>query len=223
MMKRITTTLFLSACVFCNLQAQSLKQQGTSVDDIVPQGWSHYETTGDLNKDGLADLVIMATPNFKERIVKRDDGYERNCNQPVFAIYLATADGHLKLWQQYGELLPADDIDNEFCSWNFTFDITERGALNITVQPECSAGSYFTHIDRYTYRLQNGDFHLIGLESEDVQRNTGDVTVVSENYLTWKRQVKKSNFSDDTPPTEKWTHLSKKPLERLGSRQLGSE
>ena len=222
-MKRIATTLLLSVCIAGGMQAQSLKQLGTSVDDIVPQGWSHYEVTGDLNKDGQPDLAVMATPNFKERIVTRDDGYERNCNQPVFAVYFATADGKLKQWKQYGEVLPVDDIDNEFCSWNVNLDITERGVLNIAVQPECSAGSYFTHIDRYSYRFQNGDFHLIGMENEDIQRNTGNVTVNSENYLTWKRQVKKSNFSEDTPPTEKWTRLTKKPLEKLGARKLGEE
>ena len=222
-MKRIATTLLLSVCMAGGMQAQSLKQLGTSVDDIVPQGWSHYEVTGDLNKDGQPDLAVMATPNFKERIVTRDDGYERNCNQPVFAVYFATADGKLKQWKQYGEVLPADDIDNEFCSWNVNLDITERSVLNISVQPECSAGSYFTNIDRYSYRFQNGDFYLIGMENEDIQRNTGNVTVNSENYLTWKRQVKKSNFSEDTPPTEKWTRLTKKPLEKLGARKLGEE
>jgi hypothetical protein len=58
-MKRIATTLLLSVCIAGGMQAQSLKQLGTSVDDIVPQGWSHYEVTGDLNKDGLADLAVM--------------------------------------------------------------------------------------------------------------------------------------------------------------------
>ena len=222
-MKKIASTLLFSVCIAGGMQAQGLKQLGTSVDDIVPQGWSHYEVTGDLNKDGLSDLVVMATPDFKERIVTRDDGYERNCNQPVLAVYFATADGKLNQWKQYGELLPADDIDNEFCSWDFNFEITGRGVLNISVQPDCSAGSYSTHIDRYSYRFQNGDFYLIGLENEDIQRNTGNVTVNSENYLTWKRQLKKSNFSEDTPPTEKWTRLTKKPLEKLGARKLGEE
>ena len=222
-MKRIATILFLSVCIAGGMQAQSLKQQGTSVEDIVPQGWNHYEVTGDLNKDGKPDLVVMATPNFKENIAKRDDGYERNCNQPILAVYFATADGKLKQWKQYGEVLPANDIDNEFCSWNVNLEITERGVLNIAVQPECSAGSYFTSIDRYSYRFQNGDFYLIGKENEEIQRNTGNVTLNSENYLTWKRQVKKSNFSEDTPAREKWTRLTKKPLEKLGARRFGEE
>ena len=61
---------------------------------------------------------------------------------------------------------------------------------------------------------------LIGKEEESIQRNTGDVEVVSENYLTWKRQVKKSKISDDTMPIEKWTRLQKRPLEKLGDHLL---
>ena len=218
--KEIITLVVLlySVCTVCDVQAQRLEQQGTCVEDIVPQGWSHEETTGDLNKDGIADLAVMAKPNFKEKIVTREDGYEYNFNQPVFAIYFGTAEGQLKLWKKYDELLPADEDEN--CSHIFTFEVTERGVLNITVQPECSQGSYFSSSDRYSYRFQNGDFYLIGKEEHSVQRNTGDVVVNSENYLTWKRQVKKSNFTEDTPPTEKWTRLQKKPLEKLGDHQL---
>ena len=50
-MKRIATTLLLSVCIAGGMQAQSLKQLGTSVDDIVPQGWNHYEVTGDLQEE----------------------------------------------------------------------------------------------------------------------------------------------------------------------------
>ena len=217
---RLMMGLMLAGSGMYEVNGQELKQQGMSVEDIVPQGWLHYEVTGDLNMDGLADLNIMATPNFKERIVKRDDGYERNCNQPVFAVYFATPDGKLKQWKQYGKLLPANDIDNEFCTWNIDFEITDRGALHIGIHPDCSQGSWFRNSTRYTYRYQNGDFYLIGQEKTSVQRNTGLVEVVSENYLTWKRQVKKSNFSEDTPPREKWSRLPKKPLEKLGARKL---
>ena len=54
----------------------------------------------------------------------------------------------------------------------------------------------------------------------EMLRNTGEVTLVSENYLTWKRQVTRSNAFTDDPVTEKWSRLSKKPLEKLGEREL---
>jgi len=221
-MKRLAAVA-LFVCAAGTVHAQGLKQVGMSVHDIVPKGWMHYEERGDLNKDGITDVVLMVKSNNKEHIVKRSDGYEYNYNQPIFAVYFGTSDGRLQKWKQYGMLLPADDPDNENCTININFEITQRGALIISIQPDCSAGSYFTHIDRYTYRFQDGDFYLIGKEDESIQRNTGDVTLHSENYLTWKRQVKKSNFSEDTPPVEKWTRLTKKPLEKMGARKLGTE
>lgn len=181
---------------------QSLKQQGTNVEELVPQGCSHYEVMGDMNKDGVADMALMV-----------------HFNQPVFAIYFGTADGKLKLWKEYGRLLPANE--DEDCTNNFTFEINRRGVLTITIQPECSQGSYTTDISRYCYRFQNGDFFLIGKENESIQRNTGEAELISENYLTWKRQVKTSNVFSDATPTEKWTRLTRKPLEKLGDCSLG--
>ena len=192
------TAIFTMGCA----NGQGLKQEGTGVEELVPQGWSHYEVMGDMNKDGIADMALMA-----------------NSDQPVFAIYFGTADGKLKLWKEYSKLLPVSE--SEDCTNNFTFEISSRGALTITIQPECSQGSYTTEISRYTYRYQNGDFFLIGKENESIQRNTGEAELVSENYLTWKRQVKKSNVFSDKPGVEKWTRLSRKPLEKLGAYCLG--
>ena len=192
----------LAVFMTCCVDGQRLKQQGTGVEELVPQGWSHYETMGDMNKDGIADMALMV-----------------NFNQPVFAIYFGTADGKLKLWKEYSKLLPANE--NEDCTNNYVFEINSRGVLNISVQPECTQGSYTTEISRYSYRYQNGDFYLIGKENESVQRNTGEAELVSENYLTWKRQVKKSNVFSEKPGVEKWTRLSRKPLEKLGAYSLG--
>ena len=50
------------------MNAQTLKQQGVSVKQIVPKGWEHKEAEGDLNKDGIKDLVVLAKPNFKENM-----------------------------------------------------------------------------------------------------------------------------------------------------------
>ena len=78
-MKASLMTLILSACAL-GMNAQDLKQQGTSVEQIVPEGWEHEEAQGDLNKDGIKDLVVLAKPNFKENMQTRDDGYEYNFN-----------------------------------------------------------------------------------------------------------------------------------------------
>ena len=49
-MKKILSTLALCLCAVGSMQAQTLKQQGSSIGQIVPQGWTHQEVMGDLNK-----------------------------------------------------------------------------------------------------------------------------------------------------------------------------
>ena len=71
--RRFLIVAFVGLCA--GVRAQQLQQQGRGVDDLVPAGWDHTEATGDLNKDGIADLVVVATPDFKENTKTRDDGY----------------------------------------------------------------------------------------------------------------------------------------------------
>jgi hypothetical protein len=212
-------SLMLSLCTCLGAQAVELKPQGVSVEDIVPAGWSHQEAQGDLNKDGIPDLVVVAIPDDVENTITRSDGYVYNFNQPILAIYFGDKQGQFQRWKQYDNVIPADEDQN--CQHDIGLEITPRGTLCILVQLFCSAGSYGTSVNSYTYRQQNGDFYLIGMDTEEMQRNTGDCTTVSENYLTWKRQVKTSNIADEaTPPTEKWTRLTRKHLEKLGAREL---
>ncbi len=209
----------LSLCTCLCAQAAELKPQGVSVEDIVPVGWLHQEAQGDLNKDGIPDLVVVATPDDVENTITRSDGYVYNFNQPILAVYFGTAQGQFHQWKAYDNVIPSDD--SETCHNDVSLEITDRGVIRISIQLFCSAGSYGVSTDTYSYRYQNGDFYLIGMDKEEMLRTTGKITLVSENYLTWKRQVKTSNaFDDKAPTTEKWSRLPKKALEKLGDREL---
>lgn len=210
-----TTILFLFTAISMN--AQTLKQQGTLAEQMIPKGWEHQEVQGDLNKDGIKDLVVLAKPNFKENMMTRDDGYVYNFNKYIIAIYFGQAEGLFKMWKQYQELFPADD---EWSSVGVELTITERGTLNIDTDLFSSGGSYGTSRTKYTYRYQNADFYLIGRESTEMMRNTGEMTTVSENYLTWKRQTIKDNAFEEGVKRETWSKLTKVPLEKLGDHEL---
>lgn len=201
------------------IRGQQLLLQGKSVDELVPKGWDHTEALGDLNKDGVNDLVVVATPDFKEKLKTRDDGYVYNFNQPLLAVYFGSVDGLLQLWRVYDEVIPAR-VD-EYVSVNASLTITEKGVLCISLEQFASMGSWTSETNDYSYRYQNDDFYLIGREIHSLTRNTGDVEITSENYLTWKRQVVKENVMEDNKPrTEQWTRISKVPLKRLGAPLL---
>ena len=209
---------FVGLCAV--VRAQQLQHQGRGVDDLVPAGWEHTEATGDLNKDGIVDLVVVATPDFKENTKTRDDGYVYNFNQPLLAVYFGTAEGKMQLWRQYDQVVPARP--DEYVSIDASLTITEKGVLRISLETFASMGGWGTEHSNFSFRYQDGDFYLIGKEYHCMSRNTGDMETTSENYLTWRRQVVKENAFEDSnvPRKEKWTKLPKKPLEKLGASNL---
>ena len=203
-------------CLCVGVRAQELQKQGRGVEDLVPKGWEHTEATGDLNKDGIADLVVVATPDFKANTKTRDDGFVYNFNQPLLAVYFGTAGGKMQLWRQYDQVIPARP--DEYVSIDTNLTITEKGVLRISLETFASMGGWGTEHSNFSYRYQDGDFYLIGKENQSMSRNTGEMETTSENYLTWRRQVVKENVFEDSnvPKTEKWSKLPKKPLEKLG-------
>jgi len=198
------------------MMAQQLKQQGKSVEALVPEGWEHMEAVGDLNKDGIQDLVIIATSNNEEKILVNETGYRHNMNPPHLAIYFGQSTGDYTLFKKYENLFP--EID-EFRTINIYHEINDRGALRIGYSIFSSAGSSYNNNNSYVFRFQKGDFYLIGKDESGFSRYSGEATEVSENYITHKRQTKTYNVFEEHEgkENEKWTTIPRKPLQRLGT------
>ena len=109
-MKRIL--LFLLGGMPMLLSAQSLATKGYAAEEIVPQGVNFVKAEGDLNKDGLSDLVIYA--------------------QPWLAIYFATPSGDYEQWKQYDNVLPIDEEGDDLMI-DIELSVTDRGALRIAI------------------------------------------------------------------------------------------
>ena len=210
---------FLLVCLPVFALAQELKSVGVSADDVVPAGWEIVQECGDLNKDGMEDLVVIATPNIAENMLTRDDGYVYNFNQPVLAIYFGASDGNFKLWKQYDNVL--DHQIDEFLFINSSLKITAKGTLQIYMEYFASAGSANTSKKTYTFRFQEGDFFLIGKDEEDMSRYSGEYTEVSSNYLTYRRKTTTTNvFKKDARERVVWSRLPKARLQCLGEFKI---
>ena len=188
-MKKTFFIIIVAAVVLLPLQvlAQGLKDSGKSAADVVPNGWESIFKTGDLNKDGIADLVVIATPCDKDKMQTRDDGYVYNFNQPVLAIYWGEKNGNFKLFKKYDNVIPARE--SEFISITPELEITNKGVLEINLEFFATAGSWTQPTTTHLFRYQQGDFFLIGKDVVELERTTGKTVTTSENYLTHKRIV----------------------------------
>ena len=209
----------LACSMPCGTGAQGLKSSGVGATDIVPSDWESIFKTGDLNHDGIADLIIIATPCHKDKMKTRDDGYVYNFNQPVLAIYWGDKSGKFSLFKQYDKVIPARV--NEFVSYTPSIDINSKGSLQITIEIFASAGSWEQPTTTYTFRYQKGDFFLIGKDVTVIARNTGKITTTSENYLTRKRLITTKQSESKRKPRTVSSVLPKAALKPLGRTTLG--
>ena len=174
---------------------------------------------GDLNQDGLQDMVVVVTPRIAENMMVRDDGYEYNFNSPVMGIYFGTKDGKLSLYKEYENTIPG--AEDEFCFIELGMDISDKGVLSFNIEYFYSAGSSNTDYYTYRYRYQDDDFYLIGYDTSALSRYSGESETVSINYLTHKKQTIVSNaFDENAEEEETWETIPEEPLEKLGARVL---
>ena len=198
------------------VSAQNLAKKGRSVEAIVPQETNYITAEGDLNKDGLSDLVIYAelVSASSRRAVSASS------RRAVLAVYFATPSGVYEQWKEYDNVLPVDDEDDDLMI-DVVLSVTDRGTLSIALSSCASAGTSYMSDNTYIYRFQNGDFYKIGEAQHSMSRMTGEDETVSYNYLTNNCQrVIENAFDDSVMPKETWTSIPKKPLKKLGEELL---
>lgn len=211
-LKPLLLTVMLSAAIAVGAQ--------TKHGLATLRSWEHSEAVGDLNRDGINDLVIIATPADKAHMKVRDDGYVYNFNQPVLAIFKGKAGGGFEPWKEYDNVIPARP--EEYVSISHSVSVSNRNTFTVGIEYFFSMGGWDSPSYAYVFRYQDGDFYLIGMEENHMTRNTGETECESYNYLTHKKLRTTGNATGKNgKSTSKWSNLPQEPLKRLGTWTLG--
>jgi hypothetical protein len=182
------------AVVFPTLPAQAQSQAG-----LVPAGWIvETESHGDLNGDGAPDLVLVLHMTSPANVITNDGlGWsELDTNPRMLVVAFAE-----KATKKYSLALANHTLIPRHTNPLMDDPLGEVAIVKGTVQVSLgfwmSAGSWFTSQNKFTFRYQDGCFKLIGYDSTGTQRNSGEMTKVSINYLTKKAKTSKGNVEND--------------------------
>lgn len=156
-----------------------LAKEGRSLEELLPKGWEAQHGTGDLNKDGIEDIILIAHPNFPENKKKRDDGYEYDFNPAILAVYFGSPTGVYQRFKVWKEAVP--HREDEYTEIGVELSVTPKGAVDFNVSSWSSMGTADTGSTTYRYRYQSGDFYLIGEETGWHNRMTGEGEKTSIN------------------------------------------
>ena len=177
----------------------AIPSQARTQADLVPKGWAvEMESRGDLNGDGVPDLMLVLHMTNPGNVVKNDGLGSSELDTNPRMLVAAFADkgttryslalaNHTLIPRHTNPLMddPLEDV------------AIVKGTVQVSLGFWMSAGSWYTSQTRLTFRYQDGCFKLIGYDSTETKRNSGETSTVSLNYLTKKAKVTKGNIEND--------------------------
>jgi hypothetical protein len=199
-----------------------LPRQAGTAEGFVPPGWMlEARASGDLNRDGRDDLVLVIRQNNPDNVIQDFEGLGEkpfDTNPRILAI--AFQDGFssgYRLQSENHTLIPrrtepaaADPFDRE------AGIAVVRDGFQVRLDWFMSAGGWETFSTTYTFRHKTGRFELIGYDRSTTHRASGDTQSVSINYLTRKVKSTTGHISRDAEKV-RWLALPQGPAPTIDS------
>ena len=188
-----------------------LPEQATSAQGFVPAGWTlEKNLSGDLNRDGIPDLVLVLRAQDAANIIKHNTmgANPLDTNPRILAVAFGrkTPAGYTLAMQDH-TLIPRRTMPNIDDPLEEGDVMIERGTLRVKLGFFASAGSWTASMTTFTFRHQNGQFELIGYDRYETMRNSGETTDVSINYTTRKVSIAKGSIENDAKKV-RWRTLA---------------
>jgi hypothetical protein len=192
--KRFRKDIFSGVALL--LGTQLVQAQSGSVQTFIPTGYKLLlQETGDLNKDGQTDVVLVVenTDPTNFRINKEGLGADTlNLNDRMLLVLFGTGSKTFRKVAENRLLLPSEHDEDNSCLADPLLQEggirIDEGRLKIDLNYWYSCGSWYVSQHTYTLRWQENRMRLIGFDSRDFHRASGEVSRSSINLLTGRRE-----------------------------------
>lgn len=226
--------LFLFLCSMLTVQAgehPAIPLTGRDTTAFVPKGWFiAFSAAGDLNKDALGDIVLVIQDTDPDNFIKNEymGADTLDVNPRILLVLFREQDGYRLAAQNRSFIPPASDTGSSCLEDPLASSDAlqiDKGLLKVHFQYWYSCGSWYTSQYDYLFRWQEGHFALIGFDSRELHRASGEMNDYSINFSTRKMShTSGGNMFDETmKPKESWKSIrlpALKTLEQLGADTL---
>lgn len=196
----------------------AIVEEAAEAKGFLPDGWLMERTReGDLDGDGRDDLVLVlkmdAAVNRIDNIGFGPNVFDTNPRILVVAfagergVYRRVLADHTLVPRPYSPTL--DDFLWEDAGGGVEVN---DGALHVSLHMWSSAGTWFTATTSFTFRYRSGCFRLVGYDQRRTHRASGEIEVVSMNYLTSRAWREHGSISDEGKPERIWSRMEKERL-----------
>lgn len=208
-MKRLLTIAILYCTTTLSAQTRSAK----GITAFIPKGYVLFDqVSGDLNKDGLADIALIIKGTDKSKVVREEYRGALDRNRRGIVV-LFNKEHHYELAVENYSCFSSENEDGGvYFAPELSVEI-KKGNLYINYG-HGRYGYWF-----YTFRFKDADFELIGFD----ESNGGPVinSETSINFLTKKKQERvntnKNAEGGDEVFKETWSNITLKERLKLSA------
>ncbi len=187
-------------------------EQKKNPSDFLPNGYVVFEkVTGDLNKDGIDDCILIIKGTDKSKIVKDENHGESDRNRRGIIILFNKKDHYELALKNYDCFSSENEDGGVYFAPELSIEINKG---NLYANYGHGRYGYW----KYTFRFQNSDFELIGYDQSD---NHGPVvnSEISINFLSRKKlerlNTNESAEGGDEVFKETWKNINVNRLIKL--------
>jgi len=201
--------LFLLATFACSAQF-------SQPSDFIPNGFREFEKQcGDLNGDGLNDIVVLIKKTDTSNVNLNEYGQKVDRNRRGILVLFNNGKSYQLIEKNYECFSSENEDGGVYYPPELSITIKSE---NLKIKYEHGRYGYY----EYIFKFQNSNFELIGYEQVD-HRGPYVLQEKSLNFLTRKKLVRKNTYQPKDEYdmkevfTEKWSDISIKKLIELSA------
>jgi len=192
----------------------------SSYKNQIPKNWKIISTIeGDLNKDAIADLVLIIEDTNPDNYILNDGFGEDTLNinaRGILVFFKDNKNNYTLIEKNLNGFILSQNSEESPCladplMWNGDVSIS-KNILIIHFNYWLSCGSWYVNDATYKFRFQHNTFELIGFDHSEFHRASGEESSTSINYSTKKMENTTGlNMFEESKPvtTRKTFNISK--------------